>query len=1062
MRRLAISIGLVLICAVWLWQCRTIPQANTVYLPLRADSLRIMVYDGLQENPTLTNQFLKKLSQTGLTFDTTHRLDMLDVDSLRSYGLLAMWGVEGSNMPPRPRQEIDRYIQSGAGLLWLNSRITDTLSWSYMQDMLRPTSGEYWYHVASEKNYGPSQIWARDADGGRILRATIDSLSLQQDAYFNHLYEALSCAAADNRDGSRFIELPKLPAEENFTVEVLDDDINEPMELVVLPDGKVIFIERRGKMKLYDPETEETEVLHNFDVCTDGNYEDGLLGLALDPNFEKNHHLYLYYSPSSACDIGEQYLSKFVFYKDSLILASEKVVMKVPVQRETCCHSGGSIVFGPDGNLYLSTGDNTSSKESDGFTPTDERAGRGPFDAQKSSGNTHDLRGKILRIKPNKYGSYDIPDGNLFPKHGRDGRPEIYTMGCRNPFRISIDQQTGTLYWGDVGPDGGTDGRYGPRSYDEWNRTDGPGNFGWPYFVGRNFGYPDRNFELDLVGGMPDSTGPLNCSPNNFGAEVLPPAQASWIWYDYGVSEQFPQLGKGSRSAMAGPVFRKASYTDTLAQPFPDYFEGKVFIYEWARGWIKLVEFDEAGNMNEIEDFTLDFDLVKPIEMEFGPKGSLYILDYGKDYFLNNPKAKLVKISYTPNNVPPKVKAYANVTEPKLPATVYFNALESKDFDEMDSVLQYEWFINGQEQPDGIGGELCYTFDQPGVYHPKLLVIDHECDTVEETFELIIGNQAADIQLLQPANKTFYQPGKDMKYTFAISDEGGFDPARLEVNGGFIDEKALEASNFMDLLGAKNRAGAKLIYKSDCFSCHNVNDASVGPSYTEVAKRYQNQAGAKAMLVGKIIKGGGGNWGERLMAAHPDLSEEDAGKMVDYILGLSGEKKGMASKGTIEAGKPDTEAVLYLSAKYQDQGYNELPPVTSMQEWILRHPLMEVEQAERLDGMWRGSFGSKREFGQLYINAQGGSFELFPIDFNGIKAVRIKYRALENIALEVRLRDADGPIVGETTLTSSTEWREKVIPIAATTGIYPVFIGTKEKRPSREGIGTIDWVMWEF
>src|SRR5256885_14651820 len=91
-----------------------------------------------------------------------------------------------------------------------------------------------------------------------------------------------------------------------------------------------------------------------------------------------------------------------------------------------------------------------------------------PWDAQKSSANTNDLRGKIIRIHPEPDGAYTIPEGNLFPKGTAKTRPEIYTMGSRNPYRISVDQHTGFLYWGEVGPDANVDsvGR-GPRGYDE-------------------------------------------------------------------------------------------------------------------------------------------------------------------------------------------------------------------------------------------------------------------------------------------------------------------------------------------------------------------------------------------------------------------------------------------------------------------------------------------------------------------------------------------------------------------------------------------------------------------
>ncbi len=126
----------------------------------------------------------------------------------------------------------------------------------------------------------------------------------------------------------------------------------------------------------------------------------------------------------------------------------------MPVQREECCHVGGGMVFDKDKNLLLSTGDNTYSKSSDGFTPIDERPGAAPRDAQKSSGNTNDLRGKILRIHPEADGTYTIPEGNLFPKGTPNTRPEIYTMGNRNPWRLTIDSRTNWLYWGEVGPDG--------------------------------------------------------------------------------------------------------------------------------------------------------------------------------------------------------------------------------------------------------------------------------------------------------------------------------------------------------------------------------------------------------------------------------------------------------------------------------------------------------------------------------------------------------------------------------------------------------------------------------
>ena len=131
----------------------------------------------------------------------------------------------------------------------------------------------------------------------------------------------------------------------------------------------------------------------------------------------------------------------------------KKSCLTFHTDRSSTNHEAGSLAFGPGGELYISTGDNTNPFESNGFNPIDERPGRAIFDAQRSAGNTNDLRGKILRIKPQPDGTYEIPAGNLFPADGSAGRPEIYVMGNRNPFRISIDAETGWLYWGEVGPD---------------------------------------------------------------------------------------------------------------------------------------------------------------------------------------------------------------------------------------------------------------------------------------------------------------------------------------------------------------------------------------------------------------------------------------------------------------------------------------------------------------------------------------------------------------------------------------------------------------------------------
>ena len=269
---------------------------------------------------------------------------------------------------------------------------------------------------------------------------------------------------------------------------------------------------------------------------------------------------------------------------DQIDRASEKVLLEIPTQREQCCHSAGSLAFAPDGSLFISTGDNTNPFESNGYAPIDERAGRSAWDAQKSSSNTHDLRGKILRITPQESGGYSIPAGNLFPSDGSLGRPEIYVMGCRNPFRISVDRETGWLYWGDVGPDAqGSSPARGPSGFDEWNQARAAGNYGWPYCIGDNQAYVDYNFATGLSGPAFDCNFPANESPNNTGMRGLPRAQPAWIWYPYAPSTEFPELEAGGRTAMAGPTYQYDANLEADGK-LPEYYDNTVFIYEWSRG----------------------------------------------------------------------------------------------------------------------------------------------------------------------------------------------------------------------------------------------------------------------------------------------------------------------------------------------------------------------------------------------------------------------------------------------------------------------------------------------
>lgn len=495
------------------------------------------------------------------------------------------------------------------------------------------------------------------------------------------------------------------PPETDFRKVVLDEDqtldgqvqdtIVDPMELAVASDGRVFWAERAGVVKMWVPSTRKTTVIARLPVFT--GLEEGLLGITLDPKFSENQWVYLNRSLTETYSdgkgkAGKIRVARFTLKGELLDPGSETTILEMEVQREQCCHVGGSLAFDAQGNLYVSIGDNTNPFDSDGFSPSDERDGRYPWDAQRSSANSNSLVGKILRITPKAGGGYDIPAGNLFPPGTPRTRPEIFVMGNRNPFRVSVDRRTGYLYWGEVGPDaGGPDPKRGPAGFDEVNQARQAGFFGWPLFVGDNRPYQRVDFvarqkvqdsrrafdevrkkreeltkkgETNNLPELPpkppawdpqgvawDAAHPVNLSPNNTGVRDLPPAQPAFIYYPAAPSTRFPVVGSGGRTAMAGPVYYYDPQNPSPTK-LPKEFDRTLFIYEWSRNWIIAVKLDEnhqiakspSGKMM-MARFMPSTVVKRPMDMELGPDGCLYVIEYGKEWG-NNKDTKILRLEY--------------------------------------------------------------------------------------------------------------------------------------------------------------------------------------------------------------------------------------------------------------------------------------------------------------------------------------------------------------------------------------------------------------------------------
>ncbi|MEO6282303.1 MAG: PQQ-dependent sugar dehydrogenase [Dyadobacter sp.] len=762
--------------------------------------------------------------------------------------------------------------------------------------------------------------------------------------------------------------LAQAPEENRFQKVVLTENLNEPLEMAILPDERVLFIERHGAVKLYNPLLKKTSVIATIPVSTkysdNSEAEDGLLGVNIDPDFAKNHWVYFYYSPAGS--IPENILARFEMKGNVLDLASKKVILKIPVQRDNCCHTGGSIDWDAQGNLYLSTGDNTSPRASDGYAPIDERPGKSPFDAQKSSSNTADLRGKIIRIHPEADGSYTIPDGNLFPRNtsaDSKTRPEIYTMGHRNPYRISVDSKNGNLYWGDVGPDAGKDSiGLGPAAEDEFGQARKAGNYGWPYFVGDNKAFWDYDFETKKSGEKFNADKPVNNSPNNTGLTELPPAQKAFIWYPAAETKRFPLLGSGGRSAMAGPVFYNDNFKNAK-RPFPDYYDKKLLIYEWMRDWIMAVTLSPKGDYVKMERFLPNLKLEHPIDMAFGPNGDLYILEYGQGWFMGNPESKLVRIEYNGGNRKPFVAASTDKHAGAIPFTVQLSSAGTRDFD--NDSLHYQWKITSQAGTAPViltEPNPSFTFKKKGIYKILLTVSDAKGLKDSKSLTVQAGNDPPRVSLeLTGGNKTFFFPGKPIQYKVNVSDQedGSLDNKRIAASKVKIIAAYQDAEDKpKNDLGHQEApvtftAGKTLIEKSDCKACHFQDKKSIGPAFIDVAAKYKADNGAVATLSDKIIKGGAGVWGETAMAAHPSIGLPEAGQMVKYILSLANEKTAaelLPPSGEVlakipEGGDPNKGIYKFL-ASYKDNGANGMPAQTTEKTLILKNPTLLFGNAD--------------------------------------------------------------------------------------------------------------------
>lgn len=973
----------------------------------RSGNPRVLVFSKTaafyHESIPVGNEALIKLAkENGFDIDTTTNAEWFNEDTLKNYSAVVFLSTTGDVLNHYQEAAFERYIQAGGGFVGIHAASDTEYDWGWfgrlvggyfkshphpqeatlqVVDSLHPatqglpetfTYHDEWYNFkklnpdnkvlvsidensyeGGENGENHPMIWYHEYDGGRSFYTALghSSESFSDPLHLKLILGGIKYAIGKNlKLNYSKAKTQLVPERQRFVkTQLLTGELFEPTEMAILPNFDVLVAQRRGELMLFQQDSQTVKQVGFLDVYHQSgvpnvNAEEGFMGLALDPDYEKNKFLYAFYSP---IDTAVNRLSRFVYDNGKLDVASEQVILQFYSQRQICCHTGGSIAFGGDGLLYLSTGDNStpfdqpdpSKFKNRGFAPLDGRPGYEQYDARRSSGNTNDLRGKILRIKVLPDGGYEIPDGNLFAEGTDKTKPEIYVMGNRNPYRIAVDQKNGNLYWGEVGPDANNDSlaTRGPRGYDEVNQARSAGFFGWPLFVGNNYAYRSFDYTTGKTGEPFNPEAPENNSPNNTGLQQLPPAQPAYIWYPYAASPDFPQVGTGGRNAMAGPVY----YTDMFptATRYPAYYNGKLIIYDWIRGWIKAVTMLPNGDFDKMEPFVEGESFANPIDMEVGKDGRLYVLEYGKGWFAKNADAGIARIDYLAGNLPPQVgEIKFEKNNGGVPFTIKAT-VAAVDYE--NDKLTYTWKI-GEVTQQTAEPSLTYTLDRSGDYPVSVTVSDPSGNNaVSNPASVYAGNEEPIVEIVLSNTSGFYKPGERIEYEVKVNDQGReIDPANLVVSVDYVKGTDLAGASLGHQQVSELVLGRSLMMASDCQSCHKLSEKSVGPSFMQVAEKYHGQKEATAYLVDKIINGGGGVWGEVAMAAHPGMKEGEARQIVQWVMSLaenaSARQKSLPAKGVVVAKKPDAQAeetVLRFHAQYTNvpgMGIRPLPGSTTV------------------------------------------------------------------------------------------------------------------------------------
>lgn len=550
-----------------------------------------------------------------------------------------------------------------------------------------------------------------------------------------------------------------------FAVQTVFSGLTLPTVVRFSPDGRVFVAEKSGLVKVFDSMTDPTATTA-VDISADVHsfWDRGLLGMALDPDFPASPYVYLLYTwdryrygdtcPTPPGATTDGCLADGRLVRIPVDAANRPGTTQVLLDGNFCqqfpSHSIGSVEFGPEGALYVTSGDGASFNTVDvgqlggslSGTPTpvnpcqDPPSEGGALRSQdlRTSGDALGFDGTLMRLDPDT--------GNPWP--GNPGGGRILAHGFRNPFRAAI-APNGHVYVGDVGW----------NTWEEINHVPNASsvrNYGWPCYEG-----------TARMGSYDAADVPLCESLYAQGSGAV---TAPLFEYRHGVAlDACPEV-QGNSSAISGlAIYPGGTY--------PNAYDGALFFTDYSRACL-WVMYPGAGGVPDPS--TVDrFATEEPsVGLFAGPGGDIFSLDH-----VNGRIRRIVSTGV--GNQLPTATLVADPQSGQAPLTVAFDGSASTDPD--GAPLQFAWDLDGDGQlDDAFTPTATHTYTAPGTYAVRLRVDDGHGGTDEATTQVVVqadANQPPTAHIDTPTSAT----------TWAVGDTVTLQGGGVDPDGGALDHR---------------------------------------------------------------------------------------------------------------------------------------------------------------------------------------------------------------------------------------------------------------------------------